>query len=264
MNWDSIEYADGSKYEGEVQNGERQGRGTWTRPDGIQYIGQWKNDRPDGQGTITFPDGKKFEGQWKNGKRHGEGVEFRADGTSLEGVWEEGEFIREKKIAPIKDKGEDLEGFDELDLGARPEQEPGQPFKTNEDRLPGQESEAETGREPFYGQKYKEDLEDLQHQSKGFLTSLFDVSMKEMVTPKIIRIFYIIGLIGIALGALGTIVGALFTAFDNGFGTFLLAVIGAPIGAFLAVIMLRVYLELIILLFNIYDQLKEIKLGLKR
>ncbi len=259
MNWDSIEYADGSKYEGEVQNGKRQGHGTWTRPDGIQYVGQWKNDRPDGQGTITFPDGKKYAGQWKNGKRHGEGVEIKADGTRVEGEWEEGEFIREKKITPAKD--DDLKGFDELGLGAGPEQEPGPSFETRENRFSGQENDAETARKPFYGQKYKENLK---HQSKGFLASLFDVSMQEMVTPKIIRVFYIIGLIGIALGALGTIVGALFAAFDNGFGAFLLAVIGAPIGAFIAVIMLRVYLELIILLFNIYDQLKEIKIGVNR
>ncbi len=96
-------------------------------------------------------------------------------------------------------------------------------------------------------------------QGKGFFASLFDVSMKEMITPRIIRFIYVIGLVAIGIGALGAIIGAIF----SGVGSFLGTLIGAPLGALVAVIFLRIYMELIILLFNIYEQLKEIRKGLR-
>ena len=101
-------------------------------------------------------------------------------------------------------------------------------------------------------------------KGKGFLISLFDVNMTEMVTPKIIRGLYILGLLAIGLGMFTVIISSIITVGITGFGRIFLALITAPIGALIAVIFLRVYLELIILLFNIYDQLKDMKTGLLR
>lgn len=106
--------------------------------------------------------------------------------------------------------------------------------------------------------------QDFKSRSKGFFSSLFDVSMKETITPKIIRVVYVIGIIGILLAAVVSIITSIFFSGTIGFGSVLFALIGAVVGAFIGIVLLRVYLEIIILLFNIYDQLKEIKANLKK
>ncbi len=233
MNNEKLTYPDGSSYLGEIIDGKRHGEGTWIRPDGTRYKGQWENDRPHGQGIIIWPDGKKYTGQWRNGKRHGRGVEIYPDGKKVEGEWEEGEFRREKRISPGPQPNRSFQGI-------------GEGF--NKD---------------FMDNKL-EPKTDLHSQGKGFLAALFDVSMKEMVTPRIIRVLYIIGLIGIGLGVLGGFVTSVFSAFNDGMIALIGAIVVIPIGAIIAVIFLRIYMELIILLFNIYDQLTEIKKSLRR
>lgn len=110
----------------------------------------------------------------------------------------------------------------------------------------------------------QEDGHNFASKGKGFLTSLFDVKMTEMVTPKIIRVLYILGLLAIGLGMFTAIISSIITVGAAGFGTVVITLIMAPVGAFIAVVFLRVYLELIILFFNIFDQLKEIKADLKQ
>ncbi len=132
-------------------------------------------------------------------------------------------------------------------------------FKSmNENFPPGEEIPPEPQ------ETFQEPEHDFKTKSKGFFTALFDVNMTEMVTPKIIRVLYILGLVGIGLGMLTAIITAFIGIGTGGFGGVLITLITAPVGAFVAVIFLRVYLELIILLFNIYDQLKEIKAGVNR
>jgi len=233
MGSEKLTYPDGSSYSGETIDGKRHGEGTWIRPDGTRYKGQWDNDRPHGQGTIIWPDGKKYTGQWKNGKRHGRGVEIYPDGKKIEGEWVEGELRREKPASPKPQQGSSFKDFEE-------------DFK-----------------EDLMDKKHKPEF-DLQYEGKSFLAALFDVSMKEMVTPRIIRVLYIIGLIGIGLGVLGGLVTSLFSAFNDGMIALVGAIVALPIGAIIAVIFLRIYMELIILLFNIYDQLRDIKKSLNR
>ncbi len=113
-------------------------------------------------------------------------------------------------------------------------------------------------------ERYRNVRDDMSLRGKSFFVSLFDVSMREMVTPKIIRVLFVIGLIAIGIGMLGAIFSSFFAIRATGVGMVILTLIAAPLGALVAVIFLRVYLELIILLFNIYDQLKDIKAGLSR
>ncbi len=113
-------------------------------------------------------------------------------------------------------------------------------------------------------ERYRDVRDDMSSRGKSFFLSLFDVSMKEMITPKIIRVLFAIGLVAIGIGMLGAIFSSFFAISATGVGTAILTLIFAPLGALVAVIFLRVYLELIILLFNIYDQLKDIKEGLNR
>ena len=61
-------YIDGSKYEGEFNNGKLHGQGTWFYPDGEKYIGGFKNNYSHGLGTIYHLDGTKTNGEWVNGE----------------------------------------------------------------------------------------------------------------------------------------------------------------------------------------------------
>lgn len=90
---------------------------------------------------------------------------------------------------------------------------------------------------------------------KSFFVSLFDLKLREMITPKIIRFLFILGLIGYGIMALVSIIGG----FINSFGTGLLMLILMPLVVVVGTILLRVYLELIVVLFNIYSELRQIR-----
>ena len=88
--WEGVESEDNEdfgKYEGEINNGEPNGQGTYTCPDGQKYIGEWKEGKWNGQGTETLHDGKKYVGEFKDGSKHGQGTETSPDGRKYEGEW---------------------------------------------------------------------------------------------------------------------------------------------------------------------------------
>ena len=65
-------YVDGSRYEGEVVNDKRNGKGIYHYANQDKYIGDWVNDkysfyftyffRFDGQGFYIFKNGERYEG----------------------------------------------------------------------------------------------------------------------------------------------------------------------------------------------------------
>ena len=106
----AVTYTDGSRYEGEVRNGKRHGRGVYVWSDGTRYEGDWRdghkhgqgtytwanghryagefrNDRRTGQGTYTWPDGGRYQGQFLNGKLHGRGTRDWANGERYVGEY---------------------------------------------------------------------------------------------------------------------------------------------------------------------------------
>ena len=86
----AVQNEDFGKYEGEINNGEPNGQGTYTCPDGQKYIGEWKEGKWNGQGTETFPDGKEYVGEFKDGSKHGQGTETFPDGKKYVGEWVNG------------------------------------------------------------------------------------------------------------------------------------------------------------------------------
>jgi hypothetical protein len=68
-------YADGSKYEGEFNDGNINGKGIMTYADQSKYEGEWNNNRRVGKGTMTYANanGDKYVGEWKNGMYNGRG-----------------------------------------------------------------------------------------------------------------------------------------------------------------------------------------------
>ena len=101
------------KYEGDFNEGLKQGDGTYTWENGDRYQGHFANDRPDGKGryqfangdvyegevqsgviigrgTYTSKNGDVFEGSFLNGKPHGVGVYRFAAGDRYEGEMQQG------------------------------------------------------------------------------------------------------------------------------------------------------------------------------
>ncbi|MDX6623698.1 MAG: hypothetical protein QOE75_1630 [Solirubrobacterales bacterium] len=83
----------------------------------------------------------------------------------------------------------------------------------------------------------------------GFLESLMDTRFNQLITPKLIRFLYIVSMILLALGALAVII----SAFTNSAGSGILALILAPVGALIYLIVVRLWLELIIVTFKIRE-----------
>jgi len=78
-------YADGSEYQGEWQDGKRHGIGTYISPTGTRYEGEWENDGASGHGVCHYADGMKYDGQFEGGERHGKGVLISPEGDRYEG-----------------------------------------------------------------------------------------------------------------------------------------------------------------------------------
>jgi len=87
-----------------------------------------------------------------------------------------------------------------------------------------------------------------------FIDKLFNFSFKEFVTPSIIKVLYVLILIGIAIWFLVMAI----SGFMAGFGYGLLALIGSAIGAAVFVILARVYMEVIMVFFRMLGLLENI------
>ncbi len=88
-------------------------------------------------------------------------------------------------------------------------------------------------------------------ESQSFFSGLFDFSFREYVTPKIIRVIFVILIVFAALGALALLVTS---SRGGGFGI-VLGIIFAVVGFFLYVILFRIYLEVVSALFRINDNI---------
>jgi uncharacterized caspase-like protein len=101
------------RYEGEFNEGLKQGLGVYIWDNGDRYDGRFSNDRPDGvgkyhfangdsyegevkagvivgRGTYTSKNGDVFEGSFANGKPHGVGIYRFASGDRYEGEMDQG------------------------------------------------------------------------------------------------------------------------------------------------------------------------------
>ena len=69
---------------------------TW--PDGSRFEGEWQDGHAHGFGIMEWSGqtqwpGDRYEGQWSNGLLDGTGTYVRGDGTRIEGVWQRGQKI---------------------------------------------------------------------------------------------------------------------------------------------------------------------------
>ncbi len=92
-------------------------------------------------------------------------------------------------------------------------------------------------------------------EKKSFWSCLFDLSFSELITVRIIRVLYLIGIILAGVVALVLIVKAFF----HGFGMGLLLVIASPVVFTLLVICCRVKMEFVLTLFRIEENTRQAK-----
>jgi hypothetical protein len=94
----------------------------------------------------------------------------------------------------------------------------------------------------------------MEEEKKCFCGSLFDLSFSELITMRVIKVLYAIGILIAGVAGLYLIV----TAFTKGFGPGLLHVIAAPIVFVFLVIVLRVCMELVLTLFKIEENTRNL------
>ena len=89
------------------------------------------------------------------------------------------------------------------------------------------------------------------NNSGGFFEGLFDFSFTKFVTPRLVAILYIIGIIATGIAALAIVIAG----FSNGFGSGIAALVAAPI---IFLLFLRVGLETLIVAFKNAESNRQI------
>ena len=88
---------------------------------------------------------------------------------------------------------------------------------------------------------------------KGFFGRLFDLSFTEFVTPSIIKVIFIVGIVLAALMSL-----AVFAAFaSQGGGAVVAGIVFAPLVFFVYVLFARVLSEVYLILFRIEENTRK-------
>ncbi|OQX86752.1 hypothetical protein B6D60_05530 [candidate division KSB1 bacterium 4484_87] len=86
-----------------------------------------------------------------------------------------------------------------------------------------------------------------------FINTLFDFSFKEFVTIKIIKVIYGIGILFAGIGAIAVII----KGFSAGVLAGILALIISPVVFIIYSILIRVWLEVVIVLFRISEDVRD-------
>ncbi|MFA5258343.1 MAG: DUF4282 domain-containing protein [Opitutales bacterium] len=89
---------------------------------------------------------------------------------------------------------------------------------------------------------------------KGFFTALLDISFTSYITTKLVKLIYIVCLVLIGIGGLA----ALVTFFSCGVGAGILGLLMTPIIMLLEIMAVRVWLEMIMVVFRIAEDVNKI------
>jgi hypothetical protein len=79
----------GNKYEGQMKDGKKHGKGKMDFAIGDKYTGDWVENNRTGQGILIFASGNRYEGQFKDNNMHGKGKMDFATGDKYTGDWVE-------------------------------------------------------------------------------------------------------------------------------------------------------------------------------
>ena len=87
-----------NKYEGEIINGQANGKGLKTYKDGRTFEGEFKNNLRNGYGKLLRPDGTQFIGNYKNDVQDGIGTNINKEGKEIIGLFKDGKVVKGKSI----------------------------------------------------------------------------------------------------------------------------------------------------------------------
>lgn len=88
---------------------------------------------------------------------------------------------------------------------------------------------------------------------RGFFESLMDTRFDSLITPKLISFLYVVSMVVLAIGVLVVVVAGFAAKPGSG----VIALILAPLGALIYLIVIRLWLELIVVTFKIRDATEE-------
>lgn len=90
--------------------------------------------------------------------------------------------------------------------------------------------------------------------TSGFWARLFDMTFRAFITPQIISVVYVIGMLILFVA----LVFGLVVALTNGFWAFIWSLIFSPVVFVVGVVILRVWMEVLIVVFTIAGGVVEV------
>jgi hypothetical protein len=97
-------------------------------------------------------------------------------------------------------------------------------------------------------------LDGARQDQRGFFESLMDTRFDSLITPKLIRLLYVLSMIVLAIGTVVFVIAG----FAEKASTGVILLILAPIGALIYLIVIRLWLELIVVTFKIREAADQI------
>lgn len=94
---------------------------------------------------------------------------------------------------------------------------------------------------------------------KSFLGSLFDFSFRSFVTPQVIQIYYVVGLVVLGIGVLFGLISAIVTISSDWVLLGLFQLIMVPVTGFVYLLLLRMGLELVANFFRMGEDVKALR-----
>jgi hypothetical protein len=95
---------------------------------------------------------------------------------------------------------------------------------------------------------------------KGFFAALLDANFNHLITPKLVKLFYILSLLLITLSALMVVACGIWVAqLRNGWLLGLLIMLSAPVIWIFEVILARIFMEAVVVRFKGVEHLRVIK-----
>ena len=86
-----VHYYNNGKYQGEMKNGRKEGKGIFYYKNGAIYKGYFKNNLYEGKGLYCFENGDIYEGHFKKGKKEGKGIYYYNNGDIYKGDYKDDE-----------------------------------------------------------------------------------------------------------------------------------------------------------------------------
>lgn len=91
---ETIQYANGTRYIGELRGSKPHGKGCIYYSNGSHYEGSFEQGEKSGTGIHEWTNTVRYEGHWRDGKKEGEGALIFPDGSRLNGTFRDDVYVQ--------------------------------------------------------------------------------------------------------------------------------------------------------------------------